>query len=239
MTDRISSLPDELLCYILSFLPTKLSVSTSLLSKRWKNLWRSVPALHFHYSFGSWKESSDPDFFLSLCTFILSNLEQPIQRFRLTVYPFHYMSVDSINSFLRAAMSQGRLQNLDLRVQSSLVDMSPNLSSCKTLTVLKLQRVNLKIPSAHFPLLKVLHLHGVIILGGNPLQQILSASPKLEDLEVKNVYGDDETMGEFKRLPNLLRAAIDKDLVPLEVVDNVQFLGIRITVLFLFLAILW
>jgi len=40
-------------------------------------------------------------------------------------------------------------------------------------------------------------------LSDNHLQQILSASPNLEDLKVKNVHGDYETMEEFKRLPNL------------------------------------
>ncbi|KAL7186485.1 hypothetical protein ACSBR2_028271 [Camellia fascicularis] len=45
--DRISSLTDDLLHHILSFLPTLNSVRTSALSQRWRHLWKSVQTLHF------------------------------------------------------------------------------------------------------------------------------------------------------------------------------------------------
>ncbi|CAN6228214.1 unnamed protein product [Urochloa humidicola] len=43
--DRLSALPDDLLCQVLSFLPAQMVVQTTVLSKRWTDLWRSVPGI--------------------------------------------------------------------------------------------------------------------------------------------------------------------------------------------------
>ncbi|KAM7515305.1 hypothetical protein LguiA_004888 [Lonicera macranthoides] len=47
--DRISNLPDEILCHMLSFLPTKYAVGTSILSTRWKNLFPFIPKLSLDF----------------------------------------------------------------------------------------------------------------------------------------------------------------------------------------------
>ncbi|KAL6226121.1 hypothetical protein ACLB2K_000086 [Fragaria x ananassa] len=48
--DKISQLPDGVLSHVLSFLPTKHAVRTSILSTRWKNIWASVHCLDLeHY----------------------------------------------------------------------------------------------------------------------------------------------------------------------------------------------
>ncbi|CAA0808576.1 Putative F-box/LRR-repeat protein [Striga hermonthica] len=47
LIDRLSSLPDEVICHILSFLPTKRSVTTSVLGRRWRFLWAHVPSVNF------------------------------------------------------------------------------------------------------------------------------------------------------------------------------------------------
>ncbi|WCJ28580.1 F-box/RNI-like superfamily protein [Euphorbia peplus] len=43
--DMISKLPDSILCHILSFMPTKYSVQSSILSRRWRFTWTSVSVL--------------------------------------------------------------------------------------------------------------------------------------------------------------------------------------------------
>lgn len=48
--DRFSSLPDELIHQILSCFDTKFAVQTSLLSSRWKPIWKSMPWLNFSSS---------------------------------------------------------------------------------------------------------------------------------------------------------------------------------------------
>ncbi|CAI0375982.1 unnamed protein product [Linum tenue] len=44
--DRLSHLPDNVIHHILSFLDTKSLVRTSLLSRKWRSLWKHVPALN-------------------------------------------------------------------------------------------------------------------------------------------------------------------------------------------------
>ncbi|KAM7461112.1 hypothetical protein LguiA_029233 [Lonicera macranthoides] len=49
LDDRISNLPDEILCHILSFLPTKYAAGTSALSTRWKHLYAFIPKLSLDF----------------------------------------------------------------------------------------------------------------------------------------------------------------------------------------------
>jgi hypothetical protein len=47
-TDKFSSLPDSVLCHILSFLPIKTAISKSLVSRRWRHLWKYRQIFDFY-----------------------------------------------------------------------------------------------------------------------------------------------------------------------------------------------
>ncbi|KAJ4880956.1 putative F-box/LRR-repeat protein [Raphanus sativus] len=48
--DIISGLPDVILQHILTFVPTKYAIRTSLLSKQWRHVWCDTPSLSFNSS---------------------------------------------------------------------------------------------------------------------------------------------------------------------------------------------
>ncbi|CAI9110410.1 OLC1v1010421C2 [Oldenlandia corymbosa var. corymbosa] len=85
--DGISELPDSILCYILSFIPTKFVVGTSVLSKRWKSMWTGVNTLDFDddllHNGSCYKEGEERPAFVEFVNNVL------IQHKSETVQTFH------------------------------------------------------------------------------------------------------------------------------------------------------
>uniref|UniRef100_A0A0E0B7H5 F-box domain-containing protein n=1 Tax=Oryza glumipatula TaxID=40148 RepID=A0A0E0B7H5_9ORYZ len=51
--DWFSALPDDIVLHIMTFLTTRQAVRTCVLSRRWRNLWRTVPCINIHiHEFG-------------------------------------------------------------------------------------------------------------------------------------------------------------------------------------------
>ncbi|KAK3004073.1 hypothetical protein RJ639_019945 [Escallonia herrerae] len=79
--DRLSNLPDEILCHILSFLPTKNAVTTSILSSRYFSLWSCIPVLNFHYQ----PHLHSPQKFVEFVNKVLAGNRSPsINTFKLS-----------------------------------------------------------------------------------------------------------------------------------------------------------
>nr|XP_023892303.1 F-box/LRR-repeat protein At3g59190-like [Quercus suber]POE60919.1 f-box/lrr-repeat protein [Quercus suber] len=92
VVDRISNLPESLLCHILSFLPTKDSIATSILLSRWKLLWTLVPKLDLDSdtidTSELWADDDDEDereiMFAHIVSSVLAQQESgELQTFRL------------------------------------------------------------------------------------------------------------------------------------------------------------
>jgi len=228
MADTISDFSDPILCYILSYLPTKEAVATSVLSKRWNPLWRSVTSFDFHldtkhFRYDEIKEALSR-FLLSVNSFLRGrDMEQPLHRLCLRCPSL--LNQNSIKTCIEDVLRRsGRLEHLELNLLCVFAVPSV-VFICKTLVVLKLAFLKSKNNFlVDLPLLKILHLDCVNVGHCEDfLQQFLSGCLNLEDLEVNRIVGA-TSLKEFHSLPKLVRAKIDTAVVPLEVVKNVEVL---------------
>ncbi|GAU13049.1 hypothetical protein TSUD_173490 [Trifolium subterraneum] len=145
--DRISNLPDSVIYHILSFLPTKQSAATSILSKKWNPLWLSVLALDF--------ETQDFADFAAFRHFVYSvmlsrNITLPIRSLRLKCGKSYGFDAHDVNRFIQAAVQRG-IQNLNLDMcfyqfnldTWTLFQLPECVLTCNSLTVLKLKQIKI------------------------------------------------------------------------------------------------
>ncbi|XP_058780826.1 F-box/FBD/LRR-repeat protein At4g26340-like [Vicia villosa] len=228
--DMISSLPDSILSHILSFLPTKHSVATSLLSKRWNPLWRSVLNLDFEQNSSTTGEDGIARVML------LRDNSLPIRSLRL-----QGGNLKSINTFIDAAI-QRKVETLNLGMSYEYASqyITSNIFTCKTLTVLKLNNMcvsNLPL-QLHVPLLKIMYLVEVAFERYEDIINLLLACPILEDLVTvqlsvlhwRNFIHDIYTFSLEKCLPNLVKADISQNLtIPLFLLSQTHILRVNLT----------
>ncbi|XP_057442758.1 FBD-associated F-box protein At5g56370-like [Lotus japonicus] len=238
MADRISTLPDEVHSHILSFLPTQNAITTSVLSKGWKPLWRSVPTLFFDDQTYLINDKPYDSFSKFIYRTILNrDMQKPITSFRLQCGHSNFNLSDSdVTTWVNAAMQSG-IENLHIELPSSSDPVrlrSSSIFSCKTLVVLKLIALDVDVFSiSDLPFLKTLHLDYVEFRGPNYLMKLLSGCPVLEDLRLTRIYcaGSDSprpSNKNLKSLSKLVRADIFRigPNFALKVICNVEFLRI-------------
>lgn len=190
--DKISRLPDELLVKILSFLPTKVAVSTSILSKQWDFLWMWLPKLD--YSTRKYSESEC----VRLRCFLNRNLPlhraPVIESFRLDFLASQFKPM-TIRSWLLTAVSRNLLEvQISHAYTKKVLNILPSsLYTCKSLASLKLNgmRTLVDVPRmVSLPCLKNLWLEGVKYKNEDSLQRLISNCPVLEDLFLNGCKGD-------------------------------------------------
>lgn len=129
LQDRLSDLPDYIIHEILCFLEINQAIRTSVLSKRWKNLWASVPDLNFNSK--SFTEQTFPKFLRR----VMSKREDCNVR-RLDMFAHLPIRLSSMEGLINYAVAH---QVEDFRFVSD--DVQPvSLPACGSLKTLFLSR---------------------------------------------------------------------------------------------------
>ncbi|AES93919.1 cyclin-like F-box protein [Medicago truncatula] len=221
----MESLPDDVLCHILSFLPTRDAVATSLLSKRWKPLWLSFRSFDL-----------DDNYFSDFHRFsnFVTSSPQSIQSLRLTcgshfTFEFEDVEEDAFDLFLYRLSFKG-IQELDLCLVT-LIELPFGFYTCNNLVTLKLDNVTFKDGSSYinFPLLKSLNLNDVVFGNRANMFDFFCGCPNVEDVEVTSLSIVNSRIPQppeegVEALPKLVRAKISELHSMLPLLCNAQFL---------------
>ncbi|KAH7521476.1 hypothetical protein FEM48_Zijuj07G0037700 [Ziziphus jujuba var. spinosa] len=211
--DRISQLPDSVIYYIFSFLPTIHLVRMSRVSRRWRRMWVSTPFLYFDCHFDDvtfTKKVNRSSMFLKFvgnclrCRKLYMQPDTFITSFKLHTYDkLGRHAAQEVDNWVRFAI-QSRVKELDLQVgeycipqfvfsASSLTQLRfhalgfevASLSTSSSLTQLKLRALKLEVPFlSKFPSLKVLSL-SYVESNYESFQNLISGCLIIEDLHLR------------------------------------------------------
>ncbi|XP_058747544.1 FBD-associated F-box protein At4g10400-like [Vicia villosa] len=187
--DRMSSLPDSLLCHILSFLPTKTSVATmTLVSRRWRHLWQHLQA--FDLDEDSFRTVQKSKRFKKFALFVNAVLafrkSRDIRNFQLTCDIQESNHRRYCAEMWICAAINPNLEQLSLSIATAnfcwRLNLPRSLLNCTNLVSLSLVgeiSMNVQHFELHFPSLKWLKLDAIIF---DSEIDLLSACPILETL---------------------------------------------------------
>ncbi|XP_020880533.1 F-box protein At3g59000-like [Arabidopsis lyrata subsp. lyrata] len=201
--DLVSRLPDEVLCHILSFLTTKETALTSVLSKRWLNLWTLVPDLDIDDSVFLHPEEGKrdrPEIIQSFMDFVdrIISLQgnSPINKVSLKCQTG--VDSDNLDFWIQNVLARG-VSDLDLCIVfGDRYWLSSSGFESNKLVKLKIgSGIDLGwwTESIFLPMLKTLVLDSVEFCV-DKFAILLPACPALEELDMANIKGldSDETV---------------------------------------------
>ncbi|GFQ06907.1 F-box/FBD/LRR-repeat protein at5g56420 [Phtheirospermum japonicum] len=188
--DRLSALPDDVICHILSFLSTKISVQTSILARRWRFLWAHVSNLDLD----SKNHPSGTSFSHTINKVKLLRKGQSIHTICIRYGDFDCGEYE-LEAWITSAF-QCNVQNiyLDLDYHDISYRLPQCLFTCNTLVGLSLYCCSVGISSiadVSFPSLKNLLLCSIEYEADETLPHLLSGCPMLEELVVESILDRD------------------------------------------------
>ncbi|XVF18883.1 hypothetical protein REPUB_Repub11eG0061700 [Reevesia pubescens] len=194
---NICLLPDAILHHILSFLPTKEAVATSILSKRWHSLWTWARVLDFEDSPSCKTNGKHRIAFMQFVyRALILNRVVSLGKFRLKCDIIHGPSC--LNTWIHGAILKEIVREMHISISATQESHFFKLPSCvftiKNLKVLKLSNgILIDVPngmSVCFPSLKILHLYLVKYANSESVSRLLSGCSVLEELHVNRLFRD-------------------------------------------------
>ncbi|KAM3749359.1 hypothetical protein ACB098_05G178500 [Castanea mollissima] len=179
----LENLPEEILRYIISLLPTNDAVRTSILCKRWEYLWTSIPNLGF--KIGS--KAKRTLFMNFVERVLLLHDSSDIKQFTLDCDVLHDGNASRIKAWISSAIRHN-VQELvfNLNISEKKISLPRCLFTCVTLTKL---RFNFDIPcvlklppTIYFTNLKLLTVRNVTFSDDYSTQKLFSGLPVLEEM---------------------------------------------------------
>ncbi|KAK8538462.1 hypothetical protein V6N13_134141 [Hibiscus sabdariffa] len=213
--DRISKLPDSILNHILSSLPIKDAVSTSILSTRWRHLY--VYMLNLDVDFRLFWRLPPPtlkSFMNFMDKQLFFHTEGRIEHLRLNHINISGMNDSNVCEWISAALWRG-VKEIDLGFTycSSYFPMpTALLFTSKTLVRLKLALPYVMVVPNHvcLPCLKTLVLQFFKFEDDDSVRRLISSCPVLEDLSIIISYCDMQNIRSLKiSNPSLKRLTIE------------------------------
>ncbi|KAJ4774878.1 F-box family protein [Rhynchospora pubera] len=206
-TDRISQMDDSVLTQILSHRTTKEAAQSQALSKRWQNVWVSVPVLDFDFA-DYWSEDMldiqdhtifiysrfecHDNFVRIIDDALASRQGHQVDRFRL-VWKYQVKNFDYLDHPVRRwilLIVEKRPRVLSIYVQPSVCDVNvPDQAFiCTSLEELKLHVDNrypevLRPAAVNLPNLRILNL-GYYAIEADTMNKLLLGCPNLAELEL-------------------------------------------------------
>ncbi|XP_010451164.1 PREDICTED: F-box protein At4g27050-like [Camelina sativa] len=213
-TDLISNLPDDVLGKILSLVPTKLAASTSVLSKRWRNLLPLVDTLDFDESMlfypnkkvGNVKATNHFSDFVDKTLALLSNSPR-IKKCSLICDCDYEKDESRINRWIRTVLDRGCLElNLASRYR---ICIDSQLFTSNTLVKLTISDAfypqgSLPLGGVFFPALKTLTLLSVSFSTRDMHKFFIHGCPALEEIFI-------DVWMLYLSSPNVKRVTITSD----------------------------
>ncbi|XP_056167286.1 F-box/FBD/LRR-repeat protein At1g13570-like [Syzygium oleosum] len=191
--DKISHLPEHIMDQILSRLPIKDAVGTSILSRKWRYKWSSVPQLVFDEQ--CTRARGVPSLQQSLNENLVKIIDEvlllhtgPIEKFMLSHTGF--CATSNIDHWI-LHLSRVSIKAIVLHIWKGFDYKIPtSLFKCQDLIHLELHRCFVKIPSTFegFKNLESLDLQHVD-MSSNGLEALISCCPLLKRLNLCNLEG--------------------------------------------------